>query len=104
MGRLNIATASAALSDRAQVVHTRAAVARERTIWLSVLRDLNLPHTDARANFIFFDAGRPKPQLVESLRFRGVDIGRAHPPYTKLCLGDVPEEREPSSGANMLTS
>jgi histidinol-phosphate aminotransferase len=94
LGRLNIAAASAALSDKAQVVHTRDAVAHERTIWLSVLRELNLPHTDARANFVFFDAGRPQPQLAESLSSSGVDIGRAHPPYTnwaRITIG-LPEE------------
>lgn len=94
LGRLNIAAASAALSDTEQVAHTREAVARERAIWLSLLRELNLPHTDACANFIFFDAGRPQPQLAESLRSRGVDIGRAHPPYinwARITIG-LPEE------------
>jgi histidinol-phosphate aminotransferase len=94
LGRLNIAAASAALGDTAQVAHTREAVARERGIWLSVLRDLNLPHTATHANFIFFDAGRPQHELAESLRSRGVDIGRAHPPYTnwaRITIG-LPEE------------
>jgi histidinol-phosphate aminotransferase len=96
LGRLNIAAASAALSDTAQVAHTRGAVARECAIWLSVLRDLNLPHTDTRANFIFFDAGRPQQQIAESLRSRGIDIGRAHPPYTnwaRITIGLAEENR-----------
>jgi hypothetical protein len=58
LGRLNLVAASAALADTAQVVSTREAVAKERTLWLSVLRELNLPHTASRANFVFFDAGR----------------------------------------------
>jgi histidinol-phosphate aminotransferase len=82
LGRLNLAAASAALADTAQVVSTREAVAKERSLWLSVLRELNLPHTDSRANFVFFDAGRPQPALAAAMRERGVDIGRAHPPYT----------------------
>jgi histidinol-phosphate aminotransferase len=96
LGRLNIAAASAALADTAQVAHTRETVARERAIWLSVLRDLKLPHTATRTNFIFFDAGQPQPQpqLAASLRALGVDIGRAHPPYTtwaRITIG-LPEE------------
>ena len=82
LGRLNLVAASAALADTAQVVSTREAVAKERTLWISVLRELNLPHTDSRANFVFFDAGRPQPALAAAMRERGVDIGRPHPPYT----------------------
>jgi histidinol-phosphate aminotransferase len=82
LGRLNLVAASAALADTAQVVSTRQTVAKERSLWLSVLRELNLPHTDSRANFVFFDAGRPQPALAAAMRERGVDIGRAHPPYT----------------------
>jgi histidinol-phosphate aminotransferase len=82
LGRLNLVAASAALADRAQVVSTRETVTKERTLWLSVLQELNLPHTDSRANFVFFDAGRPQPIVAAALREQGVDIGRAHPPYT----------------------
>jgi histidinol-phosphate aminotransferase len=82
LGRLNLVAASAALADPAQVVSTREAVAKERSLWLSVLRELNLPHTDSRANFVFFDAGRPQPTVAAAMREQGVDIGRAHPPYT----------------------
>jgi len=101
LGRLNIAAASAALSDAAQVAHTRDAVARERTIWLSELSGLKLPHTNTRTNFVFFDAGRPQQQLAESLRSQGVDIGRAHPPYTnwaRITIG-LPEENRRARAA-----
>ena len=82
LGRLNLVAASAALADTAQMVSTREAIAKERSLWLSVLRELNLSHTDSRANFVFFDVRRPQPILAASMRERGVDIGRAHPPYT----------------------
>jgi histidinol-phosphate aminotransferase len=82
LGRLNLVAASAALADTAQVASTREAIARERSLWVSVLRELNLSHTDSRANFVFFDAGRPQPILAAAMRQQGVDIGRAHPPYT----------------------
>jgi histidinol-phosphate aminotransferase len=82
LGRLNLVAAAAALADTAQVVSTREAVAKERSLWLSVLRELNLPHTDSQANFVFFDSGRPQPKVAAAMREQGVDIGRAHPPYT----------------------
>lgn len=94
LGRLNIAAASAALMDTAQMERTRAAVARERARWLAVLRDLNLPHTVPHANFVFFDAGRPQAQLAAELRAQGIDIGRPHPPYTnwaRITIG-LPQE------------
>jgi histidinol-phosphate aminotransferase len=82
LGRLNLVAASAALADPSQVVSTREAVAKERSLWLSVLRELNLTHTDSQANFVFFDSGRPQPKVAAAMREQGVDIGRAHPPYT----------------------
>jgi histidinol-phosphate aminotransferase len=94
LGRLNIAAASAALADTAQVAHTREAVTREREIWITVLRDLKLPHTATRANFVFFDAGQPQSQLAQALSACGVDIGRPHPPYTnwvRITIG-LPKE------------
>jgi histidinol-phosphate aminotransferase len=82
LGRLNLVAASAALADPAHVEHTRRAIADERALWLSVLRELKLPHTDTRTNFVFFDTGRPQPVLAAAMRERGIDIGRAHSPYT----------------------
>jgi histidinol-phosphate aminotransferase len=77
-----LVAASAALADTAQVEHTRRAIANERALWLAVLRELKLPHTDTHANFVFFDIGQPQPALAAAMRERGIDIGRAHPPYT----------------------
>ncbi|WP_263356207.1 pyridoxal phosphate-dependent aminotransferase [Acidicapsa ligni] len=94
LGRLNIAAAGAALSDTAQITRTRTTVAKEREQWVSVLRDLNLPHTDTYTNFVFFDTGQPQPKLAAAMRAHGIDIGRAHPPYTnwaRITIG-LPEE------------
>ena len=94
LGRLNIAAAGAALADAEQVTRTRRAVAHERELWLTMLRDLKLPHTPTRTNFVFFDAGQPQPKLAAALRERGIDIGRAHPPFTdwaRITIG-LPEE------------
>jgi histidinol-phosphate aminotransferase len=96
LGRLNLVGASAALADTAQIESTRQAVAKERELWLSVLTELKLPHTDTRANFVFFDAGRPQPILAAAMREKGVDIGRAHPPYTnwaRITIGLPGENR-----------
>jgi len=94
LGRLNIAAAAAALSDTAQVAHTRATVAGERSKWQIVLDDLKLPHTDSHTNFIFFDAGQPQSKLAAALRAQSIDIGRAHPPFSnwaRITIG-LPEE------------
>jgi histidinol-phosphate aminotransferase len=96
LGRLNIVAASAALNDPTQVEYTRKAVAKERAAWFSILNELALPHTDASANFVFFDAGRPQPILAAAMRAQGVDIGRAHPPYTnwaRITIG-LPTENQ----------
>ena len=94
LGRLNIVAASAALGDMAQMVRTRMTVARERKIWLSVLHDLELQHSEPNANFILFNAGIPQPQFAAAMLSQGVDIGRAHPPYAnwaRITIG-LPEE------------
>jgi len=82
LGRLNLVAASAALADTAHVEHTRRTIANERALWLALLSELKLPHTDTYANFVFFDTGRPQPVLAAAMRERGIDIGRTHPPYT----------------------
>ncbi len=94
LGRLNLAAAQAALADTAQVASTRNAVAHERNIWLRTLDDMHLQHTDTVSNFIFFNTGRPQPQIAQALLTRGVNIGRAHPPLTnwaRITIG-LPEE------------
>jgi histidinol-phosphate aminotransferase len=101
LGRLNIVAASAALGDMAQMVRTRMTVARERKIWLSVLHDLELQHSEPNANFIFFNAGIPQPKFAAAMLSQGVDIGRAHPPYVnwaRITIG-LPEENRRAQAA-----
>jgi histidinol-phosphate aminotransferase len=101
LGRLNIVAASAALRDTAQVERTRKAVAQERKIWLTVLHDLKLQHTDPNANFLFFNAGMPQPKLAAAMLSQGIDIGRAHPPYAnwaRITIG-LPEENQRAQAA-----
>jgi histidinol-phosphate aminotransferase len=101
LGRLNLAAAAAALSDTTHVEKVRIAIARERALWLTFLRESNLPHTDAQADFVFFDAGQPQPQLAAAMSAKGVNIGRAHPPYTnwaRITIG-LPEENRRAQSA-----
>jgi histidinol-phosphate aminotransferase len=94
LGRLNIAAASAALADTAHVRQIRSAVAAERAKWITTLDELTLTHTDSRASFIFFNAGRPQTQLAGAMRAQGVDIGRTFPPYAnwaRITIG-LPDE------------
>lgn len=96
LGRLNIAAASAALADRNYVRQVRDAVATERSKWNAVLEELRLRHTDSHANFVFFDAGRPQPELAEAMRNRGVVVGRQFAPYNswaRISIG-VPAENQ----------
>jgi histidinol-phosphate aminotransferase len=75
---------------------TRKAVAHERYIWLSVLDDLKLQHSETNANFIFFNARMPQPKLAAAMLSQGIDIGRAHPPYAnwaRITIG-LPEENQ----------
>jgi histidinol-phosphate aminotransferase len=101
LGRLNLAAAAAALGDAAHVEKVRTAIAHERAIWLALLRELKLPHTNAQADFVFFDAGRPQPEVAAAMLAKGVDIGRAHPPYTnwaRITVG-LPEENRRAQNA-----
>jgi histidinol-phosphate aminotransferase len=101
LGRLNIVAASAALRDTAQVERTRKAVAHERNVWLSVLHDLKLQHSEPNANFIFFNARRPQPELAAAMLLHRIDIGRAHPPYAnwaRITIG-LPEENQRAQAA-----
>ena len=82
LGRLNLAAAAAALSDTGHVQLVRASIELERIKWISLLRELKLPHTDAQADFVFFDAGRRQADVAATLLAKGIDIGRAHPPHT----------------------
>ncbi len=94
LGRLNIAAASAALSDTEHVLQVRSLIAKERAKWVSVLDELKLSHTESHTNFIFFNTGRPQTEVAAALLAGGVNIGRTFPPYTnwaRITIGR-PEE------------
>ena len=101
LGRLNLAAAAAALRDTSRVDWVRNAVAGERTRWTQFLDSLGLAHTEACGSFVFFDTGHPQPEIAAALRAGGIEIGRAHPPYTnwaRITIG-LPEENARAQSA-----
>jgi histidinol-phosphate aminotransferase len=101
LGRFNLAAAAAALVDTAHVERVRTGIARERQLWFATLRKLKLPHTEAHGDFVFFDTGRPQTDFAAAMLAKGIDIGRAHPPYTnwaRITVG-LPEENRRAQAA-----
>lgn len=101
LNRLALSAAAASLRDAGYVARIRDAVARERARWNAVLDELKLPHTDAQANFVYFDASRPHAEVVSALSAAGVKIGRAFPPYdhwVRITIG-LPEENARAQAA-----
>src|SRR5262249_30869817 len=94
LNRLAVAAAAASLRDSAFVTSVRATVASERTRWSALLDSLGVRHTAARANFVFFETGRPHAEFAAAMSARGIDIGRSFPPlerWARISLG-LPEE------------
>jgi histidinol-phosphate aminotransferase len=94
LNRLALVAATASLRDEAYAERVRRAVADERGRWVALLKELGLRHSDARANFIFFEGGKPQPELAAAFAARGIDIGRPFPPllgWTRISIG-LPEQ------------
>ena len=81
INRLSLVAARASLADREHLARVRATVTRERATWHALLDDLGLRRSDSRANFVFFDGGRPQAQASAALLRENVRIARAFPPY-----------------------
>jgi histidinol-phosphate aminotransferase len=81
--RVAVAAATASLGDASFMNRTVSRVAQEREIWLRFLRELNVPVSASRGNFVFFETGMPHALFAAALLERGVDIGRAFPPYDR---------------------
>jgi histidinol-phosphate aminotransferase len=92
--RLAVAAAAASLKDADYIANVAGKVARERQIWLQVLRELRVNATASSGNFVFFETGMPHVDFAASLLKEGVDIGRAFPPYdrwARISIG-LPDE------------
>jgi histidinol-phosphate aminotransferase len=107
LGRLNLAAASAALADHHHIQQVQATVASERDHWHSVLAELKLPHTRSQASFVFFDAGRPQPEVASAFREHGIEVGRAFPPYTswvRITIGTPEQNRSVQQRLRVLVN
>jgi histidinol-phosphate aminotransferase len=81
LNRLALVAGSASLRDTDYIPRIHQVVTAERVKWHAVLDRLKLRHTDSQANFVYFDAGRPQPEVAKALLAEGVAIGRAFAPY-----------------------
>ena len=94
LDRLAVTAAGASLRDAPFVAAVRARIASERARWSVTLDSLGARHADARANFVFFETGRPHAEVAAAMRARGVDIGRSFLPldrWARISIG-LPEE------------
>ena len=101
LNRLALTAASASLRDADYLGRVHDAVAAERAKWHAVLDQLGLRHTDSRANFVYFDAGRPHAEVAAALKSAGILVGRAFPPYDRwirITIG-LPEENARAQAA-----
>jgi histidinol-phosphate aminotransferase len=92
--RLALTAAAASLQDGDYVQNTRAKVIAERDRWNTLFGTLKLRHADSRANFVFFETGRPQQEVAAALAAKGIEIGRAFPPldnWVRISIG-LPEE------------
>jgi histidinol-phosphate aminotransferase len=92
--RLALTAAAASLQDDEYVQDTRAKVIAERDKWNNLFAALKLRHAESRANFVFFETGRPQREIAAALAAKGIDIGRAFPPlenWVRISIG-LPEE------------
>ena len=94
LNRPALAAAAASLRDGNYVTATRAKVIVERDKWNQLFDALKLRHSDARGNFVFFETGRLHHEVAGALLAKGIEIGRAFPPFdrwVRISIG-LPEE------------
>ncbi|MCG6203453.1 aminotransferase class I/II-fold pyridoxal phosphate-dependent enzyme [Rhodopseudomonas sp. HC1] len=94
LNRLGLVAASASLQDHSFIEATRTRIAVEREAWHALFRQHNRRFTESRANFVFFDAGRPQRMIASELAAKGIDIGRGHPPlenWVRISIGTAAE-------------
>lgn len=96
-----LVAAAASLRDRDYVTATRAKVTAERDKWNELFAARKLRHSDARGNFVFFETGRPHPEVAQALLAKGIKIGRAFAPYerwVRISIG-LPDENAAARAA-----
>jgi histidinol-phosphate aminotransferase len=94
LNRLTLAAAAASLRDENYIATVRQQVITERDKWIQLFDARKFQYTQSSGNFVFFETGRPHQQFAAALRERGIDIGRAFPPFdhwARISIG-LPEE------------
>lgn len=81
LNRLSLAAAKASLADGDWIADVRRRTLAERALWSAFLDQHRLRHTRSRANFVFFDSGRPHAEIAPKLLAAGVKIGKAYSGY-----------------------
>ncbi|GLH76132.1 histidinol-phosphate aminotransferase [Bradyrhizobium sp. SSBR45G] len=81
LSRLSLVAALASLHDPSHLDAVRAKVAAEREAWHALLRTRKRRFSASKANFVFFDCGRPHAEVAAALAARGILIGRAQPHF-----------------------
>lgn len=85
MTTLNVAGVRAALASLEDEAHHRTIRGRliaDRTRIQAKLAELQVRHTRAYGNFVFFDTGMPLADFRAALRERGIQIARPFEPYS----------------------
>jgi histidinol-phosphate aminotransferase len=94
---LGVMAAMTALGDPQHIVNERARNTEVREFTLKALHDLGVRTTEAQANFVFADIGRPAKEFREACAKHGVLVGRDFPPFEKthcrISLGTMEEMR-----------
>lgn len=99
--RLAVVAACASLKETKHLENVVAKVSRERNLWLEFLNDSKVRLANSQGNFVFFETGMPHAQFAASLQSRGIDIGRAFPPYdrwARISIG-LPQENQRARAA-----
>lgn len=90
LNRLAVVAAAAALRDSAFIADAKRKTAYERNRWHKALDELKLRRAEARANFVFFESGRPQNELAQAFLEHGIHIGRPFPPldhWARISIG-----------------
>lgn len=94
LNRLSLIAANASLNDTGYVEAIRAKVAAEREAWHALFRERKIRFSDAKGNFVFFDAKQSHETVAAALAAQGIVIGRVQHPlnsWVRISIG-LPEE------------
>jgi histidinol-phosphate aminotransferase len=91
---LGVMAALASLKDPDYVATARAKIVGERAQLLTAMKEVGLRYAEPQGNFVFFQTGRPYPEVAAKFRAAEVAIARPFPPLTdwvRISIG-LPEE------------